>query len=475
MHRTLCLFLLLFFCFCGSQVSRSASAAPDAIRITGADCSGWPVISLEAGFPAGEPEDGTLTLTLPGLETPLTPVGVKIQDAGKTAKNLLVAIDTSRSLLDDYLEAIQVALRDHIRHLGGGEQLAVLAFNDTVQLVLGFTDSRADIGKALGSLRQGGAGTELYEALLSGARLLKQLPGDKSLLVISDGHNEGKGELKDVIQTAKDAGVRIFAIALPEKHPDRKRHLDVMRTLAGETGGAFQAVENPLSAASGIFTLLQAQRQTQAKDRRYRITFSVPAGYAVTQRPIPAVLSRKTAGGVLAVDVPLSIPDGVGTEKDGMRKALDFVRTPAGMACAAAVLLLLLLLCFLAFRKKGAAPEARSGVSPDRAAGRGQAQSSFVLELTGKYASFPLPAGRTRIGASGDNEIVLDDPTVSRRHACLEVIGQECRITDTRSTNGTYVNGHRISRPCILKAGDQIYFGKTQAYLRTVKQGDHHG
>lgn len=63
---------------------------------------------------------------------------------------------------------------------------------------------------------------------------------------------------------------------------------------------------------------------------------------------------------------------------------------------------------------------------------------------------------RITIGRAKDNDIVLDHPQVSRYHAVIERFGPRYRIRDLKSTNGTFVNGRRITKPLDLKEGDII-------------------
>jgi len=55
--------------------------------------------------------------------------------------------------------------------------------------------------------------------------------------------------------------------------------------------------------------------------------------------------------------------------------------------------------------------------------------------------------------------VVLDDPDVSRRHARLEIVGNQLVLTDLESTNGTYVNDTRVTRQ-VLDPGDRIRIGR---------------
>ena len=76
-----------------------------------------------------------------------------------------------------------------------------------------------------------------------------------------------------------------------------------------------------------------------------------------------------------------------------------------------------------------------------------------VLDLTAHVGAGPVLVGRDPGCA-----IVLADPTVSRRHARLEVDGDACRIQDLGSTNGTYAHGRAVTATR-LHDGDAVTFG----------------
>ena len=67
----------------------------------------------------------------------------------------------------------------------------------------------------------------------------------------------------------------------------------------------------------------------------------------------------------------------------------------------------------------------------------------------------PLTQSVINIGRRLDNQIVVDDPRVSRNHAQLRVIKGRFVIFDLDSTGGLFVNGQRASQ-CILYPGDVI-------------------
>jgi transcriptional regulator with GAF, ATPase, and Fis domain len=65
-----------------------------------------------------------------------------------------------------------------------------------------------------------------------------------------------------------------------------------------------------------------------------------------------------------------------------------------------------------------------------------------------------------RVGTSSDNDLVLDDHTVSRRHCEIDLTGDGIRIRDTNSRNGVFANGMRIY-DAILTGSVTIQIGET--------------
>ena len=80
--------------------------------------------------------------------------------------------------------------------------------------------------------------------------------------------------------------------------------------------------------------------------------------------------------------------------------------------------------------------------------------------------------GRRRItvGAAADNDLIVKEPTASRRHAALERRWGQWRVMDLGSTNGTYLNGRRVAGPTPVERGDELRFG--DARFACVAPGD---
>jgi hypothetical protein len=74
--------------------------------------------------------------------------------------------------------------------------------------------------------------------------------------------------------------------------------------------------------------------------------------------------------------------------------------------------------------------------------------------------------GATVVGRSDQADVRLDDPYASEFH--LRLVSQDGTLTvsDLGSTNGTYVNGRRITTPTSLQRGDALQVGKTVMEVR---------
>ncbi len=85
--------------------------------------------------------------------------------------------------------------------------------------------------------------------------------------------------------------------------------------------------------------------------------------------------------------------------------------------------------------------------------------AKLVLSSGGSVV-FQCFVEKDRIGVGRDptNQIVIDDPSVSRKQATIVPVGNDHILKDLASANGTFVNGTRMSRR-ILRHGDVVEFG----------------
>ena len=73
--------------------------------------------------------------------------------------------------------------------------------------------------------------------------------------------------------------------------------------------------------------------------------------------------------------------------------------------------------------------------------------------------SFQLTDGEATLGRAPGCDVLLDDPTVSSRHAVLSPRGGRLLVDDLGSRNGTLLNGRRLNGPTEVSVGDRISVG----------------
>jgi hypothetical protein len=106
-------------------------------------------------------------------------------------------------------------------------------------------------------------------------------------------------------------------------------------------------------------------------------------------------------------------------------------------------------------------PEADEAANPhtliQNAGDQPPAPADLNYWLVDKDYIYPLKVGINTVGRSPDNDVVVQDCYISRRHCAILVhAGESCEVHDTASKNGTYINGKKISGPTRLRSGDEI-------------------
>lgn len=89
----------------------------------------------------------------------------------------------------------------------------------------------------------------------------------------------------------------------------------------------------------------------------------------------------------------------------------------------------------------------------------------FFIKVTGGPQGgkiYNLVGESVRIGRGPANDIIIDDPNLSRNHAIFIVTGSRCVVKDLKSRNGIYVNSKRVAES-ELKHQDFIQLGDTEA------------
>ncbi|MFC2030229.1 FHA domain-containing protein [Chloroflexota bacterium] len=116
----------------------------------------------------------------------------------------------------------------------------------------------------------------------------------------------------------------------------------------------------------------------------------------------------------------------------------------------------------------GAPPEAAiPAAGGTRVIERAPKHLAMLVDKTRPERKYDLK-GTMNIGRGSENQIVLEDATVSRQHAWIKSEGEAFLVFDVGSGNGTFVNEEQVQEPRHLENGDVIRFGDAQFVFTKV-------
>ena len=127
--------------------------------------------------------------------------------------------------------------------------------------------------------------------------------------------------------------------------------------------------------------------------------------------------------------------------------------------------LLFLALLFLFLWQVARAIRSHIGTNPGA---RSESGGAELVLLTGATEArrVRLRAHGQVIGRSPEADLAIDDPYASEFHARVGLQDERVVVHDLGSTNGTYVNGRRVTSPTTVSRGDTVQIGKTTLEVR---------
>ncbi len=278
-------------------------------------------------------------------------------------------------------------------------------------------------------------------------------PRRKIMVIFTDGEDVDSADtakvekkVTEIVERATALGVRIYIISAQDGA--KPEVTGALQAIASRTRGVYREWwhKSELSLSEtikGLGTELANQ---------YVATFK-PAEYRGSEEP---------------VDVLLEVTP---TKGNGpMKRKLDKQKIPlrdtdwggiakiAGLAVGGllGVVLLFLGIRWLARRKPKDAPVQQEEAFAGPYKGR-------LLVTAGAYAGreFFITEEVTTIGSMAGNSIVLAEGGVSKRHAGIKVDDMRFELADLGSTNGTYVNGAKVTKQ-FLRDGDELRLGENK-------------
>jgi tight adherence protein B len=231
-------------------------------------------MSGTAWNPSQRLEQGNFTATINGQPVPVTeatPLQEQQGERGKVA--VVLAVDTSGSMrVNGNIARAREAAAALVGRMPAGTRLGLVAFSTRPRVEQPLTVDHQQVRQAIATLQADGD-TALYDAVSLGSRLLGTEQGQRNLVVLSDGRDEGSGaNLDSAVAAAKGAGVTVYTVGL--RVPGFEQDQAALKKLATGTGGrAFEA-----SNADDLVRLFGTIGQALAS--QYVVTMKLPPGLA---------------------------------------------------------------------------------------------------------------------------------------------------------------------------------------------------
>jgi tight adherence protein B len=251
---------------------------PLKVALRGSDAtSGHLRVTIAMSGPAwtngGRLGTGDLTATIDGQHVKVT--GAEPLQGGQGGGgqvSVILAVDTSGSMRENnnIARAREAAAR-FTAEMQPGTRVGVVSFADQPRVEQKLTTDRQQVRRVIAGLQADGD-TALYDAVVEASRLLADQPGQRNLVVLSDGRDEGStATLPQAIAAAKRAKVITDAFGL--QVPGFEQDQASLARLAEQTGG--RALE---ASEANLTTLFRAKGEELAS--QYVIDLDLPPGVA---------------------------------------------------------------------------------------------------------------------------------------------------------------------------------------------------
>jgi hypothetical protein len=336
-------------------------------------------------------------------------------------------------------------------------------------VVVPLTARGDEVRAALAGLRLSGNRTALHDALFDAGRQIAAAAGRRrAIVLLTDGRDTDSAlEIEDGLRLANDAGIPVFAVGVGRAHER------VLRRIAKLTGGEYLREGDATGAAVAkrIEALAPAPVETAEAATPPTAPAPIAARAAAVRAPAPAT-GRE--GSWLGLGLALLVPV-AGIALVVLRRRSRPRCPGCGRPCATggecshcpprdrvvdadlSPTVLARLSATEEYLDKTVTLRERPVLAVTRGPALGQ---TYDLSLQ----------SATSLGRAKINDIVLPDVAVSSEHCRVRPEDGRFVLHDLRSTNGTYVNERKVTRPHSLTVGDVIKVGETSLQFRTEQR-----
>ena len=180
-------------------------------------------------------------------------------DAAQDPLAMVVAIDISGSMKGEPLEKAKAAASNFVGRFDAADQVALIKFDDRIELVQDFTMDKSAVIAAISSLRSRND-TALYDVIAESVERLSALQGRRAVIVLTDGRDTAstKHQVNSAIAAANGTNIPVFVVGLnsPQFTPE------IMAKIASETGGDYLLAPAP-DDLDALYQKIRGQLQNQ--------------------------------------------------------------------------------------------------------------------------------------------------------------------------------------------------------------------
>ena len=239
----------------------TAGAANAGVRLNGVDFGAYPTVgaTVVTSAPSAKPPAF--------FENGRAVAGLQAVNLGR-CKNVVLALDTSRSMAGKPLAEAAAAATSFVASKPGCDRIALVTFGQRASQQGPFSSATIDADNALRTLAVGAnSGTALWDAVDLSARLLASQQGGRVLVLLTDGNDVGSHvSAREALKSLHRAGAVAYPIAF-----GTKADTSDLKRLAGESGGSFHA-----AASSGTLTSIYSSIARELR-RTWRLRYLTSA------------------------------------------------------------------------------------------------------------------------------------------------------------------------------------------------------
>ena len=392
--------------------------------------------------------------------------------------HLVIAIDSSKSINKKFMADIKSAAEKIVKRIGAKDKIALFRFNDDVTLLNDFSSDTSMVIKNIDGVMRHGKKTLLYNAMYDSIDLIEKIKqSNKKILVFTDGKDEGSSvNVEDIGTFARNEGIPIFFVC--NKKTDEST---VLARISFLTNGKIAYSSNRAQMDDMVNTI------QSVKKKSYMIHYKTHLTPDDKKHKIEV---RFKQGAFRDRDVFF-----VKLKKEFIENFL-FLSDRVMLTCFASLLCIMLLITIIIFlhrenkllkdrfeiEKKLMAEKSTTSAFPE-IKDSGNYQGRFPAEPENpvshyskawlyqkdareKGKKYAILVPEITVGSDENNNIAVNDDTVSNYHAKIKYVDGSYHLFDLMSERGTYLNGKKLLRPKKLCDWDEIKVGETILIFR---------